>query len=330
MLRQFRFALWLAIAGLAGTALHAQSYDPVGPQTGVAAATVEAGGWTHCFSSPYAIDTGLYVSTIQAACTGAKLMLACAPAGESSLTLLAQAERTAVFTDPGDGQYDSHLANGSQWYFDVGGADAGQNSWGFAGAGDAVSRNSCDTESSDAATRLCWHLDYGGYRCGATLDLNESGAWTKYVYQYSSALFADGFEATGSVCAWSATSGAAADCSASLTLDLTPECGTIYVDQGIYDLDPNVDEVGYRFGWNDLPRESGYRLQVDYFTTFEAENEYVELPAGTIQTPIFILDTAESWTYRVMAHVGHAPGHGEVPIAGDVVSNPCTVQVALE
>jgi hypothetical protein len=31
-----------------------------------------------------------------------------------------------------------------------------------------------------------------------------------------------------------------------------------------------------------------------------------------------------------MAHVGHAPGHGPSPIAGDLVSNACTLVPVAE
>jgi len=30
-----------------------------------------------------------------------------------------------------------------------------------------------------------------------------------------------------------------------------------------------------------------------------------------------------------MGHVGHAPDHGATPIAGDVVSNECTVTLVI-
>jgi hypothetical protein len=330
-LRRYRFALCIAIAGLAGAALLAQSYDPVGPQTSVALATILAGGWSPCFSSSYALPTGLYVPAIQAGCTGEKTMLACGPAGETTLTVLAQALRSEVFTDPGDGDTDSHLANGAQWYFDLGGSGGGYDSWGFAGAGDAVARDNCDVEDFDVSTRLCWHLqsNAGGYRCGATIDLNDHTDWTKYVFEHASAIFDDDFEATGSVCAWSATAGAADDCTPALALALVPECGATYADQGADDLDSTVGRIGFRFTWNELARESGYRVQSGLGAIFEGEDGWVEVPAGTTQTPIVVVDGVGSWTYRVIAHVGHPPGHGADPIAGDVVSNECTVHTEL-
>jgi hypothetical protein len=316
----------LAVAGSLTDPLSAQSYDPVGPQTDVDDWVVEQGGWSLCFSSPYATWTGPWLPTIETLCTGEKLMLACGAKLSPTLTLLAAAPREEVLEDCGDGGGDSHLANGTQWYHAHGGSGLGRDSWGFAAEGETVTRNNCDAGTSDPGHRLCWHLqELGGYRCGTAVNLNGTPEWTKYVYRWTSAVFADGFE--GDVCGWSQASGATDDCTESLTLALEPSCGSTVIDQGPLDLDPEPLRIGYRFAWQDLRREWGYRLQTDYATTFEAEEEYVELPADTSQTPIricqFPIDC--SWSYRLIAHVGHWGGHVEDFLPGDVVSNECTV-----
>ena len=177
----------ISLVSLATIPAFAQSSDPFGPQTSVPKATVEGGGWVECYSASYDTHTGDDVGTIMATCTGDKMMLACGEAGSDTLTVLSQAATDDVFTDPGDGQTDSHVANGAQWYFSQGGMSAG--SWGFAAVGDNIFRASCDTAPNNAVgstnpeEKLCWHIDYGGgWRCGETQDLNDSTAWTKYVY----------------------------------------------------------------------------------------------------------------------------------------------------
>jgi len=327
-MRDVRIAF--AMLCLAGAPVTAQSYAPFGPQTEVPIATVDDGGWTRCFASPYAAPTGLYVPTIQARCPGDKLMLACGQFEESEFRLLAQADWSATFEDPGDSSNDSHGANGAEWYFNLGGEGSGSDSWGFAGSGDSLERGNCDDASgANPELRLCWHLQEaaGGYRCGSDTGLNLSDQWTKFVYTYSTAIFADGFEASGNVCEWSGWSGSSVDCSQTLALALLPICEVTIEDQGPYDLDPDLGEVGYRFEWNNLTRETGYRLQLTHGGLYDVEDDYVELPAGTTQSPIYTCASPNdcTWTYRLMAHVDHAPGHGPSSIAGDVLSNGCTV-----
>jgi len=172
-------------------------YDPLGVGLSVPIGRVLAGRWSSCFSSLYAVPTGDHLTEIQSRCDGEKVMLACGPVGSTTLSLLAEADRAEVFTDPGNGLTDTHLANGSDWYFSPGPGDTGSYSWGFAAAGDGVERDNCDVAfGTSPEARLCWHLDPagGGYRCGETTGLNESTGWIKYVYQYSDRIFADDFE----------------------------------------------------------------------------------------------------------------------------------------
>ncbi len=154
----------------------AQTYLPVGPQTNVPEDTVIGGGWTECFRNFYA-DTW-DVDELLANCPGALLMLACSRTGSSILTLLAQGDRSDVIFDTGNNEDVLHIANGVGWYF-----NDTLGSWGFVREGDIVFKSECDTDSSGANDeRLCWHLGGGGYRCGATEDLNGSEDFERIVY----------------------------------------------------------------------------------------------------------------------------------------------------
>ena len=154
------------------------TYLPVGPQTNVPVDTVTEGGWTECYRDTYNIF--LVVDTVLAQCPGDKLMLSCRPTGSSTLTLLAQAPREDVTFDTGVNQDVTHIANGVGWYFND------FYSWGFARAGDVVSKDPCDTENSNADERLCWHTnDDGGWRCGVTTSLNSSVDFERIVYTSS-------------------------------------------------------------------------------------------------------------------------------------------------
>ncbi|MFT4518033.1 MAG: hypothetical protein ACI9JM_000410 [Halioglobus sp.] len=111
-------------------------------------------------------------------------MLACRPIGSSTLTLLGQTPVADVLFDTGNNSNTLHSANGTGWYYDESGTDLR----GFVGDGDSVNRGNCDTDFSGAnEERLCWHLNpsNGGYRCGATENLNSSTAWEYVVYTSS-------------------------------------------------------------------------------------------------------------------------------------------------
>jgi len=171
---------------------NAQSYLPFGPQTNVPVATVTGGGWTECYRNTYAniIDA----DTVLSDCPGSQLMLSCRQTGSNTLTLLAQGNRSDVTFDTGMNLGVTHIANGVGWYFNfIGGSDSGEgeNAWGFVRAGDSVAKNNCDIDNSGANDeRLCWHLQdtVGGYRCGATEDLNRgevAASWERIVYMPS-------------------------------------------------------------------------------------------------------------------------------------------------
>ena len=108
-------------------------------------------------------------------------------------------------------------------------------------------------------------------------------------------------------------------------------CGTTIVDESPEDLAPGlVSTVGVLFVWNDLAGETGFRAQFDANSaTFVTENLFVEHAANVTQSQLFtgfgVTGPPQTNTGRVFGHVGHVPGHGSAPIAGDVVSNECSV-----
>lgn len=163
----------LALAAAAGAA--AQTHAPVGPQVNVAEPDLT--GWSVCHSSTYA-SSGTSVAGVLEACTAPSLMLACRPVGSATFTLLAWAPRADVLFAAGTSATSSQFANGAEWYF------SDSYSWGFADGGDAVTRNSCYVQSTNADRRMCVHTSSGalggGYRCGAT-GLNSDASWERVV-----------------------------------------------------------------------------------------------------------------------------------------------------
>lgn len=143
-------------------------------------------GWSQCYAEAYG-EAVTNIGDIKAACTGSLLMMACRPLGSSVLQLAAYAPRADVLFDTGLGN-EPHNANGVGWYFN------GSQSWGFAPLGDAITRNSCDTQDSsidvngvNGDLRLCWHTggDYvqGGWRCGYNDVLNGSFGYERLLFQ---------------------------------------------------------------------------------------------------------------------------------------------------
>ena len=134
-------------------------------------------GWTQCFTDHYG-NSSTPTSDILTQCGGNKLLMGCRPTGTTTLTLAAMGERADVLFDCGQDNTCLHEANGVGWYFDD------NWSWGFAPAGDAVQRNSCDVAASQGGLRMCWHTGGGfinsGYRCGTTISFD--GSWERVVY----------------------------------------------------------------------------------------------------------------------------------------------------
>ncbi len=144
------------------------AYLPVGPQLDVPVADLV--GWTLCYSDTYG-NAGTTIASILAGCGGDDLLLACRPTGTPTLALLAWADRATITTDTGEKDTaTTTVANGTAWYFNT------NWSWGFAPEGEAVSKNSCDTNPGGG--HLCWHTGNGtineGYRCGDPSDLSTN------------------------------------------------------------------------------------------------------------------------------------------------------------
>jgi hypothetical protein len=157
--------------------------------TGVAQSVMpqSLAGWSLCYSEAYGQSGATSLDSIRKACTGSLLMMACRRVGAEALQLAAYAPRADVLFDTGLGD-DPHVANGVGWYFSP------SQSWGFAPAGDIITRDSCDTQDSGVEStgvhgelRLCWHTGdnviKGGWRCGRDENLNTSVAFERLLFQ---------------------------------------------------------------------------------------------------------------------------------------------------
>jgi hypothetical protein len=135
-------------------------------------------GWSQCYLDTYDVPLETKVQGIvQQSCTKQKLMLACRQKGQANWQLAAMGARADVLFDCGSDVACTHAANGVGWYYSP------TWSWGFANAGDPVSRNECDVDGGPL--RLCWHTVSmaGGYRCGDQTGLNSDPGWERAVFQ---------------------------------------------------------------------------------------------------------------------------------------------------
>jgi hypothetical protein len=158
------------------------TYYPSGPQTSVTEASITSGGWTQCWSGLYNGSANL--NTVWASCNGSYLMLAGGPVSSTTFDVVAAAPAADVKFDTGTTN-TAHNANGTGWYY------SSSYSMGFAGLGDPLSRNSCDTSTVNSAKRLCWHTSggsiSGGYRSGANMGLNGSTTYRRVIYMSNNA-----------------------------------------------------------------------------------------------------------------------------------------------
>jgi hypothetical protein len=150
-------------------------YNPVGPQTSVALATVTGGGWTECYAETMSVSIGDNAEGVLNACSGTYLMMAGRETGSSTFLVLAQTLLSDTIIDNGATSV-THASNGSEWWF------SSNWSWGFTAAGDTVSNNQCDTGSSP--TSMCLHTfaGVGGYRINDIQFLNDSIAYEKVFF----------------------------------------------------------------------------------------------------------------------------------------------------
>lgn len=135
-------------------------------------------GWSVCHTSVYNASETL--ANIQAACSRDNLLLGCRlVAAPDNLIVAAHGPRSTVLQDVGSGVTASVDANSVSWYYNA------SSSWGFFEPGDGVSRGTCDTATGTfPQNRLCWHTANdvnGGYRCGATINLNTSALYERVI-----------------------------------------------------------------------------------------------------------------------------------------------------
>jgi PEP-CTERM motif len=175
-----RKAVMTSVACMALFAVRAEAqYMPVGPQQNVSIATITTGGWTQCYDAPMSVSIGNSAQNVLATCTDQYIMMAGRQTGSNIFLVLAEGLLSDVTLDTGAGTSNTHLVNGSEWYF------ASNWSWGFTGAGEAVALNQCDVNGG--ADRMCLHTltGVGGYRIGNTFGLNNSAAYEKVFFESS-------------------------------------------------------------------------------------------------------------------------------------------------
>jgi len=101
-----------------------------------------------------------------------KTQAALPPRDNFTFAVLAAGERTSVLAQTGQNVTTPH--NGSEWYYNP------NSSMGFASIGASISQSTADVSAPSDPLRLSWHLSSnqmtGGYRAGATIDLNGSTA----------------------------------------------------------------------------------------------------------------------------------------------------------
>lgn len=175
----------LAVVAAFACAPAQAAFVPYGVQNDVSVATVTGSwGFSECHASTYASLAS--IATVLSGCSGDYLMLAARRVGSSEFEVLAAASYADVTFFTGNSNSNTtHAANGAEWYF------GGNLSWGFAGAGDVVTLDSCDINGSSYALqaaerdRLCWHAGNGsltgGWRAGSYIELNGSSAWERVI-----------------------------------------------------------------------------------------------------------------------------------------------------
>ena len=135
--------------------------------------------WLQCYNDIYAIAlTQNVVGSVLSACNKSKLLLGCRAVGNSSLIVAAMGLRSDVLYNCSSISSCTNVANGVGWYY------SDSYSWGFVNGSDTLTRNSCDTFSTNADYRLCWHTgqNNGGYRCGSITSLNSATTYERVIY----------------------------------------------------------------------------------------------------------------------------------------------------
>ncbi len=106
--------------------------------------------WSLCYNAVYALPMGSSnLPTILSLCNKTKLLLGCRPKNKMVLTVAAMGNRTDVLYNCGSISNCVKVANGVGWYY------SNSYSWGFVRRNDGLFRDSCDTNTTNAAHRLC-------------------------------------------------------------------------------------------------------------------------------------------------------------------------------
>ena len=172
---------------------NAVTFIPVGVQQNIAVQTVtDVWEWTLVYQGSY----GTFDVPIEDLYGGASgpntyVMYAARETGSATLTLLAAALVSDVRTVTSNN--GTTTSNGAEWYYNA-------ESIGFAGLGDTITQSTADTNNPNPELRLSWHtgsggtgfsgqtdgiapLDVdGGWRVGATTDLNVSTDFERLVF----------------------------------------------------------------------------------------------------------------------------------------------------
>ena len=225
------------------------------------------GGWELCYADTY--DLTVPIAPILAACTGSNLAMACRPVGDPNLTLVAMDDRADVLFDCGnDSSCVNDGGNGVGWYY------SDSYSWGFAPAGEAVNRTSCDVGGTLPEQRMCIHTSGGnlssGYRCGSN-NLNGDNSWERLIYQQSNSVVTDVLLVTGDA------AGAYTDC---VVAGLSPYFAVVDAVTGVptqAQLDAHDAVLVFNNGGHADPVRLGNVL-ADYF---DANGHVVEALYGT-------------------------------------------------
>ena len=168
-------------------------YYPSGPTRNVSEQTLIDNGWVKTYEQTY--QTQILSDGVGLRPTGTYTILSGKAVGSSTISLLAAAPTTDVFTQTTGN--NTNLVNGTYWYFvptKNPSVSASGGAIGFANTS-TVSLNTADTSNLDSPDRLSWHVNLtsqaagfnGGYRLGTTLELNGSTAYLKQVWTWSPA-----------------------------------------------------------------------------------------------------------------------------------------------